>query len=250
MRDATDGEHERVIRQFPGRQQFRAILIEARRHLDKLALPVDAGQFTLLEFEVVPTRLGHVLELVRVRVHAARRHLVQQRLPDVRGRAVDQRHLRRAGLAKLVAQPRDKLEPAGSATDHDDPVCLLLRSCHRAGLSTYGCRLPLRAVLFVVCVTHGLPDVFNLKTGRPRRRLSIVVLRREADVLAAFLDVPQMRSLLPVCCRAAPLTSLPQSLQSVLLCIHRHRVEDILFARISGPLPSSRHYPLRQPAAH
>jgi hypothetical protein len=134
MRDATDGEHQRVIRQLPRGQQFRAILIEARRHLDKLALPVDAGQFALLEFEVVPARLRHVLELVRVRVHAAGRHLVQQRLPDVRGRAVDQRHLRRTRLAKLVAQPRDKLEPAGSATDHDDPVCLLLRSCHRAGL--------------------------------------------------------------------------------------------------------------------
>ena len=55
------------------------------------------------EGEAVPARLGEVVELVGVHVHAARRDLVQQGLPEVRARAVDERHVRPALAGEAVA---------------------------------------------------------------------------------------------------------------------------------------------------
>ncbi len=60
-------------------------------------------------------------------VHAAGRDLVQQRLPDVRARTVDQGDLGLALFAELVAELRRKLESTGAAADDDDLVQLRRR---------------------------------------------------------------------------------------------------------------------------
>ena len=53
-------------------------------------LALDPLQRAQDEGEVVPARLCEVVELVRVDVHAARRDLVQQRLPEVGAAAIDE----------------------------------------------------------------------------------------------------------------------------------------------------------------
>ena len=66
--------------------------------------------------------LGEVVELVAVGVHAAGGNLVQQRLPHVRARALDERDLGLVLAAELVAELGDELEPAGAAADDEDAV--------------------------------------------------------------------------------------------------------------------------------
>ncbi|MNT24168.1 hypothetical protein D3C72_1596250 [compost metagenome] len=134
MRDAADRQHQRVIGQLARRQQFGAVLVEAGRHRDGLAGAVDAGQLAQLELEVMPARLRRVFQLVRVGVHAAGCHFMQQRLPDVGGQAVHQHHLRLPLAAELVAQLRYQFQPPCSPTDDNDA------------------RRP--------CFCHGLPDAF------------------------------------------------------------------------------------------
>jgi hypothetical protein len=48
----------------------------------------------------MPIGLRGIGQLVRVRIHAAGGHLVQQRLPDVRGAAIDQYDARRPPVAR------------------------------------------------------------------------------------------------------------------------------------------------------
>ena len=82
---------------------------------------VEAGHLAVAELEAVPVALRLIFELVAVDVHAAGGDLVQQRLPDVRARALDERDLAPCRLrAELVAEPRRELEPAGAAADDDD----------------------------------------------------------------------------------------------------------------------------------
>ena len=57
-----------------------------------------------------------------VGIHAARRDLVQQRLPQMRARLLDQRDVDLPALGELLAEPRDQLQPAGPAPHHDNVV--------------------------------------------------------------------------------------------------------------------------------
>src|SRR5205814_5507497 len=91
----------------------------------------------LREGEVVPARLREVVALVRVEIEAARGDLVQQRLPQVRGRAVDERHGTAAPARDAVAQPGGQLQSARPAADDHD----MMQARH----SSYFCRLHLSA---------------------------------------------------------------------------------------------------------
>ena len=71
---------------------------------------------------MVPVGLGQIVERMVVEVHAAGGDLVQQRLPQMGARLLDQRDLGLAAPAQLVAQPSHQLEPAGAATHHDDAM--------------------------------------------------------------------------------------------------------------------------------
>ena len=90
-----------------------------------MPVAVEADQLAEPEAEMVPVRLREVVELVLVEIHAARGDLVQQRLPQVGARAVDERHLAPAAAAERVAEPRRELQAAGAAADDDDAVELL-----------------------------------------------------------------------------------------------------------------------------
>ncbi len=63
-----------------------------------------------------------VVEVVRVRVHAPGRDLVQQWLPQVRGILVDQRDVRAPAPTEALAQPRRQRQAAGATADDDDAM--------------------------------------------------------------------------------------------------------------------------------
>jgi len=97
-------------------------------------------------------RLGQIVELVLVHVHAAGRNLVQQRLPEMAAGAIHQSNSRStlAAATERVAEPRCQLQPGSAATDHDDLVQrrirgLPIRSNRCRGAS--GCKVSDDAVL-------------------------------------------------------------------------------------------------------
>ena len=70
--------------------------------------------------EMVPVRLGQVIELVLRATQRASRHGVQQRFPQVGTRAIDECDARLAALAECVAKLRGKFQATRtSADDHD-----------------------------------------------------------------------------------------------------------------------------------
>ena len=96
VRLAADRDHQRVVGDAPlgqdlARPRRRFTGADARSARAARSSPARAPE---REGEVVPARLREVVELVVVHVHAAGCDLVQQRLPQVRAAAVDERHLR------------------------------------------------------------------------------------------------------------------------------------------------------------
>ena len=67
-------------------------------------------------------RMGEVVEAVRIDAQGAGRDLVQQRLPDVDQRAVDQRDPGLAVPAQPIAELGREHQAARAAADHDDVV--------------------------------------------------------------------------------------------------------------------------------
>ena len=70
----------------------------------------------------MPVRLGEIVGLVDADVHAAGGKFVQMGLPEMRTRALDQRHVRPVALAEPVAEARRELEAPGAAADDDHAV--------------------------------------------------------------------------------------------------------------------------------
>ncbi len=92
---------------------------------------VEADHFTDPVAEKMPVRLGEIVGLVDADVHAAGGKFVQVGFPEVRARALDQRHVRPVALAELVAEARRELEPTGAAAD-DDHAVQAVASCRHA----------------------------------------------------------------------------------------------------------------------
>ncbi len=119
---AADRDRERVVGDRARRQDLGALVVAHRGDLHLALRAVEALERAEREGEAVPARLREVVELVGVHVHAARGDLVQQRLPEVRARAVDEGHVGAALAAEAVAQARGELQAAGAAAHHDDAV--------------------------------------------------------------------------------------------------------------------------------
>jgi len=83
---------------------------------------VEADHLAVVEAETVPVRLGQVVELVLVPVHAAGRDLVQQRLPEMPAGAVHQRDGGPAAAAERDPERRRQLQAGGAASHHHDLV--------------------------------------------------------------------------------------------------------------------------------
>jgi len=116
----ADRQDQRLVPQRSRRDHLHAALVADRADPDLAPRAVEPLERALREREVMPARLREVVELVLVDVHAARRHLVQQRLPDVRAAAVDERDRGAPHAPEAAAESRRELESAGTAADDDD----------------------------------------------------------------------------------------------------------------------------------
>ena len=86
-----------------------------------LSPPIEPDHLTVAVAKIVPVGLREVIQRVVAHIHASGGDLVQQRLPQVGTRAVDQGGLHFLALRQPVADARDEFQARGSAA-HDDHV--------------------------------------------------------------------------------------------------------------------------------
>gem|GEM_PF-237435 len=169
-RQAPDGDDERVVGEGAGGRHLPTLVIEKGRDLDQPLRAVDASQLADTVAEPVPVRLRQIIELVQAEVHAAGGDFVQQRLPQVGARLIDERDRRLPSPAELVAEPRCKLQSARTAADYDDLV--------QAGGRVQGrdhkfLRLALRGSRRGHC--HGEPPSSSVPAAAKSKRLAATV---------------------------------------------------------------------------
>jgi hypothetical protein len=99
-----------------------AIIIQYRANHELAVDTIQIKHLPLLKFEMMPASLGDVLELMRMGIHTPCCDFMQQRLPQVGSRAINQNNLSLALLAKLIAQTSDQLKTTGTPTHHDDAM--------------------------------------------------------------------------------------------------------------------------------
>ena len=104
-----------------------ALLVELGGEVHHAAGAVEADHLAQAKPEAVPIGLGEIVELVAGHVHAAGGDFVEQRLPQMGARLLDQGDVGAAGPAERIAEARDQLEPAGAAADHDDAMQVVAR---------------------------------------------------------------------------------------------------------------------------
>ena len=88
---AADRDHQRVVAEAPSRHQLGAARVADRLEQDFAPAAIEARSSAKLESEMMVAGVREVVEAVRLDAQGARRDLVQQGLPDVDQRAVDQR---------------------------------------------------------------------------------------------------------------------------------------------------------------
>ncbi len=122
VQHAADRDHEGVVAETLRRHDLGAAGIVDRLEQDFFRAAIEAGHAAELEGEVMPARVHQIVEAIGSGVQRARGDLVQQRLPDVRQHAVDQRDPRLAAPAEPVAELGREDQAAGTAADDDDVV--------------------------------------------------------------------------------------------------------------------------------
>jgi hypothetical protein len=120
--EAADGDDQGVVGDDALRRNLAAFVVDERRDADLAPLAVEADHLADAIAEMVPVRLRVVVDLVDAEVEAAGRDLVQQRLPEMRPRLVDEGDFGAPPPAQGVAEPRRELQPAGAAAHDDDPM--------------------------------------------------------------------------------------------------------------------------------
>ena len=118
---AADGQHQDVVGDGALGRDQAALLVVGGAEENLPGLAVEADQLADAVVEMVPVRLGEIVQGVVVQVHAAGGDLVEQRLPQMGAGAVDQGDVGLAPPAQLVAQLRDQLQAAGAAAHDHDP---------------------------------------------------------------------------------------------------------------------------------
>ena len=120
--DAADAEDERVIRQSSRGKNLPAVVVEDRGQMHFVARAVEPGDRPEPEPEVVPIGDQEVVDAVQIGIHAPRRDLVQQRLPQMSLKAVDERNDRAPAPTQRVTEPCRERQSGGAAADDDDPM--------------------------------------------------------------------------------------------------------------------------------
>src|SRR5262245_29118231 len=118
----ADRDDQRVVGKAAPPQHFTTLVVQVRRELDLALGPVEPDQFADAIVEMVPMGLRPEFHLLDRKIHASCRDLMQQRLPEVGPRFVNQRNIGDPAPAQRVAKPRDQLEASGTAADDDDAM--------------------------------------------------------------------------------------------------------------------------------
>ena len=74
--------------------------------------------------------LSPEFHLLHRKIHASCRDLMQQRLPEVGSRLVNQRNIGDAAPTERVAKACDQLKASGTTTDDDDAMRGAVAACH------------------------------------------------------------------------------------------------------------------------
>ena len=119
---AADSDDQRVIANLALWQYFNAVLFANGRNFYFVRRAVESFKATERKAEVVPPRLGKIVELMRVNIHAAGSDFMQQRLPEMGTIAVDQGDRGQTAPAKRIAQPGGQFQATCASTDNDDTM--------------------------------------------------------------------------------------------------------------------------------
>jgi hypothetical protein len=105
-------------------------VVEVRRQLDLASLSIKVDHFTDAVAKAVPMPLGQEINLVNSEVHGSGGDFVQQGLPQMSARLVDQRDFSEVAPTEFIPQPGYELERAGAATDHNDVMKIGALAAH------------------------------------------------------------------------------------------------------------------------
>jgi len=119
---AADGHDQRIVANAASGRDLAPLIGEQGAEQDFLRIAVQADHFAEPIGEMVPMRLGQVIQLMLGAVQAAGRDCVQHGLPQMGAVALNQRHLRALVPAEAIAQPRGQFQATRAAADDDDAV--------------------------------------------------------------------------------------------------------------------------------
>jgi hypothetical protein len=134
--DAADAEHERVVTNDALGKDLHPVLVADDPEPQLAPLPVEAHDLPLPKPEVVPVGHQEIVDVVDVGVDPARRHFVQQRLPQMRSTVVDERYRRLPAVPERVAEARRERQARGTAPD-DNHMMRLCHGVHRSGYAEF-----------------------------------------------------------------------------------------------------------------
>ncbi len=118
--DAADGDDQRVVTDRRLRADFAPLDILRGGQGDGFGVAVEASHFAVAEAEMAPMRLRDVVELVLRAAQASGGDGMQQRFPDMRAAAIDERDTGALSPAEPLAELGRQLQSGGAAADNDD----------------------------------------------------------------------------------------------------------------------------------
>ncbi|KAF1858429.1 hypothetical protein Lal_00014941 [Lupinus albus] len=130
VRDRAVGQHEALV--IDDGVRGRAV-VEPAAHRQRAARAVHVDHFAADEREVVVDGLARMVDHVAGRVDGAGGDGMQQRFPEVRGRAVDEDHAIPVAGAEPAAQAGGEFEAGDAAPDDDDGLHGVLPSFFESG---------------------------------------------------------------------------------------------------------------------
>jgi hypothetical protein len=127
-----------VVPDGPWRRDLAPLVIECNAEMHFLGGAIELDHLAQTIAEPVPMRLGEVVQLILAGIHAARRHLVQQRLPNMCPGTLHQGNAGSPAPAETITEPGHELQPGRAAAHHDNPmqpVGLVRAGNHHLGAS-------------------------------------------------------------------------------------------------------------------
>ncbi len=120
---APHRNYEGIVGQDPTRQYFgTGLVIQQRREDQRFACAVESFHPAQLKLEMMPARLGKIIQFVVVLIHAASGDPMQQRFPQMSTRAVNQGDAHATLATEPVTKPGGEFKSARAATDDDEAM--------------------------------------------------------------------------------------------------------------------------------